>query len=260
MIHALDSMRNLVEKVRRALCFKLPIAQYEDDLDAMCALLEDGILDAAEAALAPDLEPATILVDTREQRPFAPFLWQKGKRVYLPLERFMLAEGDYSALGLASFIRIERKSIADLYGSLFGTSCDALGESAPNQERLRAELIRLQQYDRRYFVIEGSRRDLIDHIIKCQRCVHPMAAVRLVTTLGFDYNIDVQWFAGSAKMTPREEAEWFVGDILSRGHAQATDPTEAKKAAKRGLSLPWAYDINKAVKAAADAIREGVAK
>jgi hypothetical protein len=249
MIHALDRMRNLVEKVRRALCFKLPIERYEDDLDAMCALLDDGdILNAAEAALAPDLEPATVLVDTREQRPFAPFLWQQGKRVYLPAERFMLTEGDYSALGLESFVRIERKSIGDLYGSLFGTSCDALGESAPNQTRLRDEFLRLQKYPRRYFVVEGSRRDLCDHILLRKRRVNPMSAVQLVQSMGLDYGIDVQWFTGSDKMTPREEAEWFVGYILSRAHTQATSKAEAKKAAKRGLVLPWAMKVVEVLK------------
>jgi DNA excision repair protein ERCC-4 len=253
MIHALDSMRNLCEKVRRAICFKLPIAQYENDLDAMCALLDDSILDAAEVALAPDLEPATVLVDTREQRPFAPFLWQKNARVYLAPERFMLAEGDYSALGLETIIRIERKSGPDLLGSLFGISCDALGESAPNQERLRAECMRLQKYPRRYLVIECTQRDLVALIQQTGRRVDPVATIQLVESMAFDYDVPVRW------CTNREAAEWFVGYVLSRAHTQATSATEAKKAVKRGLSLPWAYDIAKAVTKAADAIREGVA-
>ena len=252
MIHAIDNMRSLCEKVRRALCFDLSIEQYKDDLDAMCALLDDGdILNAAEAALAPEYDPPTVLVDTREQRPFAPFLWQKNARVFLPLQRFMLEEGDYSALGLEPFVRIERKSIADLYGSLFGTSTDALGESAPNQVRLRAEFQRLQKYPRAYFVVEGTSRDLVEYIRRAERRVDPVAAIQLVESMGFDYGIPVRW------CTNRESAEWFVGYILSRAHTQATSATEAKKAAKRGLSLPWAYDISKAVKAAADAIRKG---
>lgn len=208
-------------------------------------------LDAAEAAVAPEYDPPTVLADTREQRPFAPFLWQKGKRKYLPSQRFMLTEGDYSAMGLEWFVRVERKSIPDLCGSLFGTSCDSMGESAPNQERLRAEFLRLQKYSRAYFVIEGTARDLVEYMRSTSRRVDPVAAVQLVESMGFDYGIPVRWCAN------REAAEWFVGYILSRAHAQATDPTEAKKAVKRGLALPWAYDINKAVKQAADAIREG---
>ena len=243
----------LIDRLRSmSLGGEIRTAAARDDVFGICdALDQGGILDAAEAALAPEYDPPTVLVDTREQRPFAPFLWQKGKREYLPLQRFMLTEGDYSALGLVPWIRIERKSIADLYGSLFGTSCDALGESAPNQERLRAEFLRLQQYPRAYFVVEGTARDLVEYIRSTSRRVDPVAAVQLVESMGFDYGIPIRWCAN------REAAEWFVGYILSRAHAQATDPTEAKKAVKRGLSLPWAYDINKAIKQAADAIREG---
>ncbi len=222
-----------------------------DDVFGICdALDQGGILDAAEAALAPEYDPPTVLVDTREQRPFAPFLWQKGKRVYLPVERHLLSEGDYSAVGLETFVRIERKSIGDLYGSIFGNSCDALGESAPNQERLRKEFLRMQAYPRRYFVIEGHQRDLVEYIRRAERRVDPVAAIQLVESMGFDYDVPVRW------CTNRESAEWFVGYVLSRAHAQATSPQEAKKAVKRGLVLPWAYDISKAVKAAADAIRE----
>lgn len=242
MIHALDSMRNLVEKVRRALCFKLPIEQYADDLDVMCAQLEDTILDAAEAALAPDLEPATALVDTSEQRPFAPFLWQKGKRIYLPTEHFNMHEGDYTALGIEPYVCIERKSIADLYGSLFGTSCDALGESAPNQERLRAEFLRMQKYARRYFVVEGTSRDLVEYIRRAERRVDPVGAIQLVESMAFDYDVPVRWCSN------REGAEWFVGYVLSRAHTQATSKAEAKKAAKRGLVLPWAMKVVEALK------------
>jgi ERCC4-type nuclease len=254
MIHVIARMRDLCENVRRSICFNRSIDPYKDDIDAMCALLDDGdILNTIEAVLAPEHEPPTILVDTREQRPFAPFLWQKGKRIYLPVERFMLSEGDYSAMGLQTFIRIERKSVGDLYGSLFGTSCDAMGESAPNQARLRAEFLRLQKYPRRYFVIEGHQRDLVEYIRRSERRVDASAAIQLVESMGFDYDVPVRW------CTNRESAEWFVGYVLSRAHTQATGAAEAKKAAKRGLSLPWAYDIEKAVKRAADAIREGAA-
>jgi ERCC4-type nuclease len=194
----------------------------------------ERVIDAAEVALADEYEPPPVIVDTREQRPFAPYLWQRGKRVFLPPERMCLEEGDYTTPSLISHVRIERKSIADLYGSLFGTSCDAMGESAPNQERLRDEFSRLQKYPRAYFVIECSVREFVDYIVEQRRRVDPVAAVQLVESMGFDYGINVQW-RGS-----RENAEWFVGYILSRGHAQATNVTEAKKSRKRGLSLPWA--------------------
>ena len=223
--------RVLLESVYASLfCGVLPPRNDVEDL----ANLSDELFDAAEVALAPDYDVPPVVVDTREQRPFAPFLWQKGKREYLTPERMCLEEGDYSAPGLLDFIRIERKSIPDLYGSLFGTSCDALGESAPNQERLRAEFLRLAKYPRAYFVIEGMPSDLAHYIESRERRVQPGAAYQLVESLGFDYGVPVRWNRN------REAAEWFVGYILSRAHTQATNATEAKKSRKRGLNLPWA--------------------
>ena len=223
--------RELLELIGRKLAFR----QLPDEQDAadFCELT-DQIIDAAEVALAPDYDVPSVVVDTREQRPFAPFIWQKGKREYLTPERLCLEEGDYSSPLLLDHVRIERKSIPDLYGSLFGTSVDALGESAPNQERLRAEFLRLSKYPRAYFVIEGMPSDLAHYIESRERRVQPGAAYQLVESMGFDYGVPVRWNRN------REAAEWFVGYILSRAYTQATNVAEAKKSRKRGLSLPWA--------------------
>ena len=240
MIHR---ARELLELIGRKLAFR----QLPDEQDAadFCELT-DQIIDAAEVALAPDYDVPPVVVDTREQRPFAPFIWQKGKREYLTPERLCLEEGDYSSPLLLDHVRIERKSIPDLYGSLFGTSVDALGESAPNQERLRAEFLRLSKYPRAYFVIEGLPRDLYEYIVQSNRRVDPTAAIQLVESMGFDYgpreSEDGKFLPGVVLRwnRNREAAEWFVGHILSRAYTQATNATEAKKSRKRGLSLPWA--------------------
>ncbi len=209
-------------------------AAREQDVSILVSLLlEGGVLDAAEAVMGAELEPSPLLVDTREQDAFGPFLWRKGKRVPLPAELATLHEGDYTTPALAPFVRIERKSIPDLYGTLYGTGVDALGEAASNEARFRRELARLSAYPRAYLVIEGRERDLVDYIIKRRRRVDPAGAVQHVESLGFDYNVPVRWCNG------REGAEWFAGYVLSRGNAQATDAREARKAQSRGLELPW---------------------
>jgi ERCC4-type nuclease len=223
-----------------SLCRELAMAMRtgaarEADVSILVSLLLDGgVLDAAEAAMGDDLDASPLLVDTREQDPFGPFLWQKGKRVPLPPEFATLAEGDYTTPALAPFVRIERKSLGDLYGTLYGTGVDALGEAAPNQDRFRRELHRLSAYPRAFLVVEGQPRDFVEHIIKRRRRVDPAAAVQNVEALAFDYGVPVRWCNG------REGAEWFTGYTLSRASSQATDKREAKKARERGLDLAWA--------------------
>lgn len=239
--------RELLNKIHSAIvCGVMP----NRDEATLFTEYADTLFDAAEVAIADDYEPPPVVVDTREQRPFAPYLWQKGKREYLPPERQCLEEGDYTTPALRDHVRIERKSIPDLYGSLFGTSCDAMGESAPNLERLRKEFLRLRYYPRAYFIIEGMPRELVDYIRDKERRVDPVAAVQLVESLGFDYapeekpcpKTGKRIYGVTLRWCPsRDSAEWFVGYILSRGHAQATNKTDAKKARKRGLDLPWLW-------------------
>lgn len=209
-------------------------AAREQDVKILCTVLIDVILPAAAVALGEDLDPAPLLVDTREQDAFGPFLWRGNKKEPLEASLFALREGDYTTPAAQDWVRIERKSIPDLYGTLFSGTTDALGESAPNQERFRRELLRLGGYPRAYIVVEGRPQDLTAYIGQRRRRVNPTAAIQLVEALSFDYGVPVRWCTG------REGAEWFTGYVLSRAHAQATSAKEAKKAAARGLSLPWA--------------------
>lgn len=83
---------------------------------------------------------ATILVDTREQDPWT----FRGRPVWL--RRKTLRSGDYSVLGhSAGGIVIERKSVADLFGTmLYGG------------RRFEAEMRRLSAFGAAYLVVEGS--------------------------------------------------------------------------------------------------------
>lgn len=94
--------------------------------------------------------PFTVIVDTREQSPFAFASIQadanQGRRsVTVPTQRGTLQQGDYSILGMERWIAVERKSLADLFGTL-----------AQGRKRFEAELQRLQTMAFAAVVIEGD--------------------------------------------------------------------------------------------------------
>lgn len=210
----------------------------EHDVKRLATLVLEAELDGE------DLAPAPVLIDTREQRPFAPHLWIKGQRVLLDASRANLNEGDYTTPAAASHVCIERKSIEDLYGTLFGSGIDAMGESAPNQERFREELLRLRKYAYRALVVEGNEDDLVEYIERNRRRVTPQNAIQTLWSLAINYQIPVVTFSNyyKGRYEPgiaREKAEWFTGYVLSYIHNQATSIKEARKARARGLDLPW---------------------
>lgn len=61
--------------------------------------------------MAKSLDPLRVLIDTREQRP-----WTFSRDT--TSEFVTLTEGDYSFAGYSDRVRIERKSLADLVGSI----------------------------------------------------------------------------------------------------------------------------------------------
>ena len=58
--------------------------------------------------------PFTIIIDTREQLPYH----FDSLGLFVPVSHRALVIGDYSIQGAENFIAIERKSLADLYGSV----------------------------------------------------------------------------------------------------------------------------------------------
>lgn len=210
----------------------------EHDVKRLATLVLAGELDGEDVA------PAPVLVDTSEQRPFAPHLWVKGQRVLLDASRANLSEGDYTTPAARDHVCIERKSIEDLYGTLFGSGIDAMGESAPNQKRFREELLRLRKYAYRAIVVEGNEGDLVEYIIDNRRKITPQNAIQTLWSLSINYQIPVITFSNyyRGEYVPgiaREKAEWFTGYALSYIHNQATSIKEARKARARGLDLPW---------------------
>lgn len=96
--------------------------------------------------------PFTIIVDTREQAPWSfdqLTLWQTaaegGARIAVRTERGTLTSGDYSIAGMQDRIAIERKSLADLYGTL-----------GKGRARFEAELERLSRLEWAAVIIESG--------------------------------------------------------------------------------------------------------
>lgn len=90
----------------------------------------------------PSIQNFTIIIDTREQRPYT---FQNIKPE--PPETVMqgLKTGDYSVAGLEDRICIERKSMADLFGSV-----------GNGRKRFEREMERLSTFDYAAIVIESD--------------------------------------------------------------------------------------------------------
>jgi hypothetical protein len=91
----------------------------------------------------------TIAIDTREQRPWKTRLASYGKILDLPSVRTKLDASDYSVVGHEREIGIERKSIGDWVGTLFG-----------GWGRFTRELERAKTLHRFLIIVEGSREDI----------------------------------------------------------------------------------------------------
>lgn len=88
-----------------------------------------------------------IAQDTREQLPwtFAGLRSKSGKLIIPRVQRTTLDTGDYSVVGLFDTLRIERKSLEDLYGVC-----------GRDRARFVRELERLQEFRFAYLIIESD--------------------------------------------------------------------------------------------------------
>ena len=96
--------------------------------------------------MKPPTIPLSILVDSREQRPFAFAGYSATVTTVTP------EAGDYSVAGFGRRIGIERKSLQDLVGCLSG-----------EQDRFERELARLRGYDSAAVVVEEPAAALRQH-------------------------------------------------------------------------------------------------
>lgn len=85
----------------------------------------------------------TIIVDTREQTPFAFEEWGFNTEVGT------LKTGDYTVKGLESQVVVERKSLADLLGCI-----------GKGRQRFERELTRMKEFKSRAVVVSASEKEI----------------------------------------------------------------------------------------------------
>lgn len=102
-------------------------------------------------------EDLTVIIDTREQRPF---VFPVGVKT----ARLGLTTGDYSLAGLTRTVAFERKSLDDL------ANC-----CGRDRKRMSEQVQRLLGYQVRGLILEGTRADIEAH--KYRADVHPNAVL-----------------------------------------------------------------------------------
>ena len=118
-----------------------------------------------------DHAPA-IVIDSREQAPL--------RFAGLPSVTAGLVTGDYSIAGLEDHFAVERKSIADLVGSVI--QC---------RERFERELCRMRGHEFRRLLIIGTRADIEEG--RCVSKTLPKAVMASVDVFEVRYQLPVVW-------------------------------------------------------------------
>lgn len=150
-----------------------------------------------EWQLRPDLSPPpegfVIIQDTREQAPLfpRPLPWVKTSTLHT---------GDYSLEGFEDRIAVERKSLADAYGTI-----------GRGRDRFTRELERLAALERRAILIESTYADLlhperVDPAWRAQ--VRPAAVEGSLLAWSHRYGVEIL-FAGRA-LAPRLVFRWLA--------------------------------------------------
>ena len=172
-------------------------------------------MSAARAGAGAPAQPV-ILIDTREQAPLA--------FSHLEAEAATLATGDYSVKGLEDDFTVERKSMADLLGSL-----------THDRERFFRELQRMRAYSTRLLLVVGTTAEL--HSLLARRKISlpsiqgslagieargipvafygtPAAAARKVESMAF-----YAWRQRLRGLAPVEIPAWAREDMQERMNA-----------------------------------------
>lgn len=139
----------------------------------------------------------TIVIDSREQTPL--------QFHQLPTVTAGLVTGDYSIAGLEDHFAVERKSIADLVGSVI-----------QGRERFERELCRMRGHEFRRLLIIGTRADIEEgrYVSKAL----PKAVMASVDAFEVRYQLPVVWISceTEAATTVERWAWYFVREMGKR--------------------------------------------
>lgn len=168
------------------------------------------------------VNPFTVIVDTRESAPFGfhHTLHNSGSRhgykpLMIPIVRRGLLTGDYSIEGFEKQIVCERKSLADLFGSLAGAGGERRERFAAEHERMQ-EIVLWGGFA--CVVIEASRADARNN--PPGHGAHPNAVLSASIRWPRRYGVPWVW-AGT-----RTEAELFCFEWLADCWRKLTEEKE----------------------------------
>lgn len=148
---------------------------------------------AGPAKMASRSERVVVVVDTREQEPYA----FDPERV--TIVRRALPAGDYSLDGHETAIAAERKSIDDYVASV-----------VRGRDRFARELRILSGYDVACVVVEATLEDILAHRYRSD--AHPSSVLGATLSIIVDRSVPV-FFCGN-----RQIARRFVEGLLCRYH------------------------------------------
>jgi ERCC4-type nuclease len=153
----------------------------------------------------------TIIVDTREQRPFdfAGIRSRSGRLIVPRIKDGTLKTGDYSIAGFEDRITIERKSLSDLFGVV-----------GSQRDRFIRELVRLSTYEFAAIVTEGSY-DSILYSPPTHSKLNPTAVINSLLSWQVQYGVHV------LPMPTRREAELATFFTLRTFYRKATEATQS---------------------------------
>jgi len=245
---SVDELRGLIEAYDIGAMRGLEFARLVEIMRRWIPAIESWTDNALYYKTEP---PPAVIEDTSEQKPWRPLVLRIGPAgphyVQCPIKRESLDACDYALFDLTGLppgckwpIAIERKSAADLYGTML-----------TGRERflsMWSEACRL--FERRFLIIEASLESFEKY--RWERCLRRadekegLNPEKLFETQGraihngllairLDYAVEVIYCDGV------EEAEKTCGYLFDRVARQLTDPKEKQKARERGVhrSAPW---------------------